>query len=121
MPSKLNLAETMPVLKEATLSLLGKGKSNAIPGRILAERLQEKDTRKIRLAIQELVAQGIPVIGLATHGYFIAETPTECKENLETIMSYIKMLAIHHKHLLRAAQPLLKPQQISMKLGDLNR
>ena len=44
------LTETKADLRQAVLNQLGKGKSQAIPGKLLAQRLREKDTRKIRLS-----------------------------------------------------------------------
>ena len=107
--------DTKQDLSKAVLENLKTGKSNALPGRLLAERLGERDTRRIRLAIQGLIEQKYPIIGDATCGYFIAETDEECQECLEQLMSYLKMIARHHKYLLRASKNLLDPYQIGMK------
>jgi len=107
--------DTKQDLSKAVLENLKTGKSNALPGRLIAERLGEHDTRRIRLAIQDLIEQRYPIIGDATCGYFIAETDEECRECLEQLMSYLKMIARHHKYLLRASKNLLDPYQIGMK------
>ena len=107
--------ETKQDLSKAVLENLKTGKSNALPGRLLAERLGERDTRRIRLAIQDLIEQGYPICG-SPKGYFIAETDEECRECLDQLMSYLKMIGRHHKYLLRASKNLLDPYQIGMKL-----
>lgn len=90
--------------KSLVLSKLRKGKAYPLKGQQLATLMGEKDTRKIRLAIQELIEDGYPIIGSAKppYGYYIAENIQECQENLESLMSYIKMLARHHKFLQKA-------------------
>jgi len=97
--------DTKTDMKSAVLNQLKVGKAHAISGKLLAQRLNEQDTRAIRLAIQELIEDGIPICGSAKKpaGYFIAETPTECKENLELLRSYGKMLFRHYKYLKRAS------------------
>jgi hypothetical protein len=107
--------ETKQDLAQAVLENLGLGKLKARPGKVLAWRLGERDTRRIRLAINDLIERGHPIIGTAEHGYFIAETDEECREGLERLMSYLKMIAKHHKYLLRASRKLIDPYQIGMK------
>ena len=101
-------------IKQAVLSQLGTGKGKALPGRLLAQRLNQRDTRQIRLAIQELIEQGIPVIGSAKYGYFIAEDMEDCRENLEVLRSYGKMLWKHYKYLRLASRKFTG--QLSLKL-----
>ncbi len=104
-------------LKQKLLRSLNNGRDHAIPGKLLAQRLEERDTRRIRLAIIDLIVEdGLPVIGDSAHGYYIAETKEECKKCLETLMSYLKMVGRHHKYLLRASQKLIKPEQMKLKL-----
>ena len=97
--------ETKSDMKSAVLNQLKIGKSHAISGNLLSEILGERNTRHIRLAIQELIEDGIPICGSAKKpaGYFIAETREECKENLELLRSYGKMLFRHYKFLKRAS------------------
>ncbi len=47
--------DTKEDLKQVVLRTLGRGKNSAIPGKILAQRLGERDTRNIRLAIVYLI------------------------------------------------------------------
>lgn len=112
------VSETKQDLRQVVLSNLQKGKHSAVSGKLLAKRLGERDTRQLRLAIIELIEQGYPICGTAKppHGYYIAETPEECQECLDQLMSYLKMIAQHHKYLLRASRVLLDPYQIKLKL-----
>jgi len=107
------MLETMEALELAVYRNLSTGKCYAIKGKLLAERLGEKDTRKIRLAIMEIIKSGIPVVSGPT-GYFIAETPEECAECLEVLNSYIEMTSLHRKYLKFAAEKKFVGQ---MKLG----
>ena len=97
------MTETKADLKSAVLSQLGKGKSQALHGKRLAQRLGEKDTRMIRLAIQQLIVEEHPIIGSAKYGYFIAETANECRENLDQLSSTLKMVGRHRKYLQKAS------------------
>lgn len=112
------MIETKADLKTAVLQHLSIGKKHAIPGKLLATRLGENNTRQIRLAIQELIKDGLPIIGSPKqpYGYYIAKTAEECQENLEALMSYLKMIALHHKYLLRASRKLITPEQLRMRL-----
>lgn len=101
--------------KLRVLHSLHLGRDKALKGKELCQRLGERDTRQIRLAIQDLIEEGYPIIGLASKGYFIADNIEDCRENLETLMSYIKMLARHHKYLLKASQKKFSGQ-LSMKI-----
>ncbi len=104
-------------LKEMVRRELNFGEAQAIPGRLLAVRLEERDTRRIRLTIIDLiVTEKLPIVGDSAHGYYIAETREECLSCLKTLHSYLVMAGYHHKHLLRASQKLLKPEQLKLEL-----
>lgn len=81
---------------------LGMGKRNAIKMRHLLELLETKDSRGIRLHIQSLIAGGLPIIS-CQEGYYIAENAEDCAANIKYLESYIKMLAIHRRHLKQAS------------------
>lgn len=110
-------------LKQAVLSQLNKGKEKALRGETLCQRLGQKDSRKIRLLIQELIADGQPICSTPhpPYGYFLAETPEEVKEALIVLRSYGKMIFLHYRDLKRAGQkafPLQphSPEQLSLSL-----
>ena len=108
------MERTTDEMKRAVLHQLEHGEANALKGKVLAARLGEKDTRQIRLVLEELREDGVPVIGGAT-GYFIAESPEEIRQAMERLTSYIRMLAIHRRCLKRAT-PRVDPYQVAMKL-----
>ena len=87
----------------SVLKNLGTGKSNARSGKVLATILGEKDTRRIRLAIIELIEfHSDVIIGDAQYGYYIAETTDDGKDACERLMHYLKSTGHHHKVLQRA-------------------
>lgn len=100
-------------LSEAILKQLGKGKNHAVTGKLLAQRLNLKGTRQIRLAIVELRHKNIAILGGQT-GYFIAETPDEITEAQNYLRSYIIDLCIDLRDLKRIKQNYCG--QLSLKL-----
>lgn len=108
------MERTTDEMKRAVLHQLEHGEANALKGKVLAARLEEKDTRQFRLVLEELREDGVPVIGGST-GYFIAESPEEIRQAMERLTSYIRMLAIHRR-CLKHATPRVDPYQVSMKL-----
>lgn len=93
-------------MKTEVLHQLSEGKDNAISGKILAQRLGQKDSRHARLAIIDLIVEdGIPIIGDSGHGYYIATTRAECDKALKVLRdSYGVMLYRHYKYLKRARE-----------------
>jgi hypothetical protein len=86
-------------LKTAVLEQLSTGKKNAITGKIIKQRLGLTDTRPARLAMLELIIKdSIPIV-FSSSGYYIAETPDECKEALKKLRSYGVNLFRHYKYL----------------------
>lgn len=109
-------------LKSAVLQHLPKGKPNAITGKDLAEALNQRDTRKMRLAIEELIDDGVAVCSSPhkPYGYFIASCPEEVEEALAILKrGYGKMLFHHYKYLRIAGQKAF-PQQIDVPKGQLS-
>ena len=89
-------------LKSAVLSQLKNGKANAITGKLLAQRLNERDTRQIRLAIEELIRDGYPICSSPhkPYGYFIAENVGEITEALRVLRyGYGMEIFRHYKYL----------------------
>ena len=99
----------------SVLQQLRVGKSNARSGKVLATILGEKDTRRIRLAIIELIEfHGDVIIGDAQCGYYIAENVNQGVEACERLMKTLRSLGYHHKVLQRAVFKKLSGQ---MTLG----
>jgi len=95
---------TQDGLKEQVKHELRTGRRFAQTGAILAKKLDFKDDRQIRLAIIELIKDGLPVIGMdkqKTKGYYIAENISEIEENREILKGYIVELAKHRRDLKR--------------------
>ena len=104
-------------LKEMVRRELNFGEAQAIPGKLLAVRLEERDTRRIRLSIIDLiVTEKMAIVGDSAHGYYIAETREEAQKALKTLHHYLVMTGYHHKYLLRACAKLLKPEQLKLGL-----
>jgi len=100
------------VSKSAVLSQLSTGKANALLGKLLKQRLELRDTRSVRLAMIDLIVEdNIPIV-FSDKGYYIAETPEECKEALVKLRKYGVMLFRHYKYLKIAGQKKFSGQQV---------
>lgn len=81
------------------------GKQLAITGKDIARSLNERDTRQIRLAIQELIDDGIAVCSSnhKPYGYYIAGSREEVDETLKVLTyGYLAEISHHIKALERA-------------------
>ncbi|MCK9369921.1 helix-turn-helix domain-containing protein [Candidatus Dojkabacteria bacterium] len=101
------MTEQKPDLKQSVLQILlnHKGKENAITGKNLAQRLNQKDTRKIRLLIEELIEEGYAICSTPhpPHGYFLAVSYQDVSEALKILRNgYALSLLHHYKNLKRA-------------------
>lgn len=108
-------------LKTTVLRQLKRGKAHAVKGKVLATRIGERNTRQMRQAIRELIADGVPIIGSVTepYGYYIAETPQECETYLAELKSYLVEHAYRRRDFKVASRAILQPGQ--MRLGLLER
>lgn len=98
-------------IQAAVLSQLGTGKDKAVPGKLLAQRLGLRDSRRIRMAIIDLIDErGIVIIGDSKHGYYIADSMDDAAAACERMMSYLKSAGYHYKVLRRAAHNKLSGQ-----------
>jgi len=103
-------------LKSQILRQLHRGQRKAIPGNILATRLGYKNDRAIRLAIRELISDGIPVASsvIPPVGFFIAETREEVKQYTANIKSRLIEDAYRRRDFLRAARKIIQPEQMKL-------
>lgn len=103
-------------LKTAVLRQLKRGKAHAIPGKVLADRLGERNTRRMRQAIRELISDGVPIVGSVTepYGYYIAETPQECETYLAELKSYLVEHAYRRHDFKVASRAILQPEQMRL-------
>jgi len=103
-------------LKQEVFHQLKIGRHNAIPGRILAQRLGFKTDRAIRQAILELVKGGTPVIGRSTppYGYYIADNIPEIQDQREVLKGYIVELARHRRDLRLCIRTIQHEKQLAL-------
>lgn len=101
--------------KAAVLHQLSTGQEHALTGNLLKQRLQQRDTRKSRLAMIDLIVEdGIPIV-FSDKGYYIAESQEECQEALKKLRKYGVMLFRHYKYLKLASRARFSGQ-LSLKL-----
>jgi len=111
--------ETKTDLKKAILYELKRGNLNALPGRILAQRLGFKDDRRIRLAIRELIAEGYPIAASVSPpmGFFITQDKKEAGRYLSDLKSRLVADAYRRRDFKIAARAILQPEQLTMSIG----
>lgn len=91
--------------KDSVLMQIPKGAANARTGKNIASYLCQRNTREIRLLIQELIADGYPICSSTQTpaGYFLAETREEVNENLKVLKyGYGREIFRHYKYLAHA-------------------
>ena len=111
------MIDTKDGLKRAILTQLGKGKSSAITGELLAQRLNEKGTRAIRLMIRELIGENWCIIGANSkpYGYFIADTQEEVDEYRAELRSYLCEHALRRRDIKRAWDKELERRRVKLQ------
>lgn len=74
-------------LKDAIRSYLGHGKEYAVTGKSLANILNYSNDRIIRIAIREMIADGIPIASSVNqpYGYYIVSTQQEYNEYIAVL------------------------------------
>jgi len=103
-------------LKEDVKYLLCYGKENAITGVRLAVRLGYHSDREVRLAIRELIANGVPVASSVKppYGYFIINTREEAEEYLAALRRRLIQDALRRRDIKRASRVILDPYQMTL-------
>ena len=104
----------MNELKFAVLKQLNKGKSKAITGSLIANRLGMRNDRSIRLAIRELIRDGIPIASSVKPplGFFIAETKEEAEDYMSVLKGRLIEDALRRRDIKRATQKIRVPEQL---------
>lgn len=79
-------------LRAKVLKILQCGRQNAIRGKNLAYALNQVDDRKVRVAIRELIAEGVPVASSVSEpmGYYIASNEHEAADYIRVLKERIK-------------------------------
>ena len=88
------------------------GKDRAVPGRELAAMVGHRDDRQVRLAIRELIADGLPVASSTeppTAGYFVVASRQEAEQYALSIKSRLIEDAMRRRDFRRAADMYLTP------------
>ncbi len=108
----------MTVFEMRVLGQLKLGHAHAIPGHLLAKRLELKNDRGIRLAIRSLLKQRQPILSSVRSpmGYFIAETQSEVRECLETLHKRLLEDARRMRDIKLAGRRLLQPEQLKLEV-----
>ena len=109
------MAELTDIEAQVLHELTGTDELHALHGKVLAQRLGHRDTRKIRLAIIALLKKKCTILGDATHGYYIAESPEQCTAMLKRLRKTGKMLFLHYYYL-RLARDAKFSKQLAMKI-----
>ena len=89
------------------------GRRSAITGRELARRFGQRDDRKIRLIIRELIAEGLPVASSTEPpaGYFLVETWQEVEEYAQSVRDRLINDALRRRDFRKAAAHYLLPAE----------
>ena len=96
-----------------TILLRHEGEASAIPGRELAAMFNLRNDRQVRLAIRELITDGLPIAANTESpaGYFIVATRQEANRYAGSIRNRLIKDAIRRRDFRRAADQYLTPAE----------
>lgn len=102
--------------KKTILESLRFGKRSAIKGSELARVLGERDDRRVRVAIRELIAEGKPIASSVTEpmGYFIVSNEFEAVDYIRVLNERIKEDTSRLEDFKKAVCNYAIPEQYSM-------
>ena len=92
-----------------SILLRHEGRDRAITGRELAAMFGQRDDRQVRLAIRDLITDGLPVASSTEAGYFIVANRQEAEQYACSIRSRLIQDAIRRRDFRRAADQYLTP------------
>lgn len=103
-------------LKAEVRSLLRYGKKNAKKGQELAKVLGFSNDRLVRLAIRELIADGVPIAASVSPplGYFIASSLDEAADYMKVLKGRLAQDAYRRRDFKVAARKILEPCQLGL-------
>jgi len=106
------------VIKTTVRAQLNSGQAKATRGQTIANRLGMKNDRLIRIAIRELIADGLPIASSVQkpYGYFIIETPEEAEAYMAVIKSRLVEDAYRRRDFKKAAFNIRVPEQLKLRL-----
>ena len=110
------MPKTDGLLKAQVRGLLRHGKENARKGKDFARLLGFKDDRPVRLALRELIEDGVPIISLVEppYGSYIADNPEEFLEYLEKLRHRALEILGRYADLKIAGREVLQPSQLAL-------
>ena len=100
-------------LKQEVRNLLRYGKEHARTGSQMATVLGFKDDRPVRLAIRDLIAEGLPVAA-SGKGYFIASSLDEATEYMKNLKGRLVKDAYRRRDFKLASRDILQPHQMAL-------
>ena len=100
-------------LKEELKDILlrHEGQAQAITGKELASIFGHRDDRRVRLAIREIIADGLPVASSTETGYFVVATRKEAEQYALSIKGRLISDAVRRRDFRRAADQWLTPAE----------
>lgn len=104
------------LLKAQVRGLLRHGKKNARKGKDFARLLGFKDDRQVRLALRELIEDGVPIASSIRPplGYFIATSMDEASDYMKVLKSRLVNDAYRRRDFKIAARTVLQPHQMAL-------
>ena len=96
-----------------SILLRHEGHARAITGRELAAMVGQRDDRQVRLAIRDLITDGLPVASSTeiVPGYFVVSTRQEAEQYAGSIRSRLISDAVRRRDFRRAADQYLTPAE----------
>jgi len=89
------------------------GRVSAITGQELAAIVGQRNDRGVRVAIRELITEGLPIVSSTEppQGYFISTSLEETKHCTESLRSRAVEIFLRRKELIRNTALYLKPAE----------
>jgi len=103
-------------LKQEVRYLLRYGKQKSRTGKELASILGFSNDRLVRLAIRDLIAEGLPVASSVTppFGFFIASSLEEAKDYMRVLKGRLVQDAYRRRDFKLASREILQPHQMAL-------
>ena len=103
-------------LRSQELATLRIGRANAITGKDIAHALGQQDDRKIRLVIQELIGEGVPIASSVSEpmGFYIVANEHEAADYIRVLKERIREDMARLRDFEAACRELTIPEQRSL-------
>lgn len=109
-------AEDRVKLRSRVLGMLKPSRKNAITGKDIARAVGQRDDRKIRLIIRELIAEGVPVASSVSEpmGFYIVANGYEAANYIRVLKERIREDTARLRDFEAACHSLSVPEQRSL-------